>query len=75
MGVINMPGFTAEKAIDEIAGAYRVTGVPQYQSDPKSTLIGPAMRPDPLNCVLSCIVTGGGYRCITRCLGLDEGVL
>jgi hypothetical protein len=75
MVVIKMPGFTAENAIHETAVPYRITGVARYQRDPKSTLIGPAMRPDPFNCVLSCIVTGGGYRCFTRCLGLDEGVL
>jgi hypothetical protein len=57
----NMPEFTAENAIYKTLASYRMAGVPEYQNDPKSTPVGPAMRPD---CDDLCVgLDGWAYAC------------
>lgn len=64
----NMPGFTAGNAIYKASEPYRMAG-PAHQTDPKLTLVGPALRPiDPIECFLICVLLGGGG--CSRCFRL-----
>ena len=67
MNVRNLPGFTAENAIYKTLVPYRMAGVPEYQIDPKSTLVSPMLR-FPWGC-LECLAlpTAAAAVCFLLC--------